>query len=410
MIKKISNLNKIIFIFLILILFYLILLIFEIFLDRNLNSQHFHAKFASQNEISFDMRTRFNFSRNFERKNNKKLYQTLWPQEFLNNKKLKEMFIKKNKKKLNYFPLSGIQNVDTLMCNETGNWITYKSDKYGFNNPNNNYDIFLNNNDLYEIDFLLIGDSFVHGVCSEYEKTIAGNFNKLNKKTISLGYGGNGPLSELATIKEYKNLFKSKYILWFYYEGDVDQIYQESLNTILTNYLDPNFSQKLILNRDLINTNLIKLHNKIIFLRTFKLENIRSLFFLSKNTLLNFFFKRKNTKKESYNISPQEINNFVKFEKIIKLAKYHSIESGSKLIFIYLPMFQDKNYNKQKYNIQKKQLLKIIKKLEVKLIDIDKLIFKNNSDPKTLFNLGIYGHYNDDTYSLVAKEIIKYLK
>ena len=33
-------------------------------------------------------------------------------------------------------PLGGISNRVTVLCNEGGQWVTYKSDKHGFNNPN----------------------------------------------------------------------------------------------------------------------------------------------------------------------------------------------------------------------------------------------------------------------------------
>jgi len=33
------------------------------------------------------------------------------------------------------YPLAGISNRTTLMCNESGQWITYESDEHGFHNP-----------------------------------------------------------------------------------------------------------------------------------------------------------------------------------------------------------------------------------------------------------------------------------
>ena len=37
------------------------------------------------------------------------------------------------------FPLSGVSNSNTIHCNESGYFSTYKSDRYGFNNPDNEW-------------------------------------------------------------------------------------------------------------------------------------------------------------------------------------------------------------------------------------------------------------------------------
>ena len=46
------------------------------------------------------------------------------------------------------FPLSGISNSETILCNENGYYAIYESDRYGFNNPNEEWD----NN---EIEYIL---------------------------------------------------------------------------------------------------------------------------------------------------------------------------------------------------------------------------------------------------------------
>ena len=57
-----------------------------------------------------------------------------------------------------YFPLSGISNMQTIHCNENGYYSTYESDRYGFNNPDEEWE-------SSEIEYLLVGDSFTHGAC-----------------------------------------------------------------------------------------------------------------------------------------------------------------------------------------------------------------------------------------------------
>ena len=56
------------------------------------------------------------------------------------------------------FYLSGISNSKTIYCNENGYFSIYQSDRFGFNNPDDEWD-------SNEIEFLLLGDSFTHGAC-----------------------------------------------------------------------------------------------------------------------------------------------------------------------------------------------------------------------------------------------------
>lgn len=62
-------------------------------------------------------------------------------------------------------PLSGKSYSQTIHCNEQGYYSIYKSDRYGFNNPDNEWD-------KKEIYYFLIGDSFPHGACVK-EKMIS---------------------------------------------------------------------------------------------------------------------------------------------------------------------------------------------------------------------------------------------
>ena len=100
------------------------------------------------------------------------------------------------------YPLSGVSNIDTIFCNEVGEWKIYKSDKYGFNNKNTNYE--------KDIEILIIGDSFAEGSCVDYENSFQGNFSKKGFNSISLGKGGNDTLLSFATLKEYMKILNLK--------------------------------------------------------------------------------------------------------------------------------------------------------------------------------------------------------
>ena len=114
-------------------------------------------------------------------------------------------------KKTATLPLSNQSNNIIINCNENGYYSINKTDRYGFNNPNEEWD-------KEEIEYVLIGDSFVYGDCVNRPHDISSVLRILsNKPVLNLGQKGNGPLLEYATLKEYvqKNV---KNIIWVFYE------------------------------------------------------------------------------------------------------------------------------------------------------------------------------------------------
>ena len=95
------------------------------------------------------------------------------------------------------FPLGGISNVTTVFCKEGEEFSIYRSDRHGFNNPDQEWD-------NEKVFLFLIGDSFVQGSCVQPGEDFANQIRLLTKQSaISLGMSGNGPLIELASLKEY---------------------------------------------------------------------------------------------------------------------------------------------------------------------------------------------------------------
>ena len=216
--------NIIIFVLISIISLYLIEILLLFFLPYNL--EHARMKAAENAGIYFDKRTKFEFFL----ENKEDHVPSIVPKSIV---KVKKYFDTKN----NFFlPLSGISNKKTILCNENGYWATYKSDNFGFNNPQNQWE---NTNKK----IILIGDSFVHGSCVNQGFDIASNLRKKNLDVLNLGMGGNGSLLNYAILKEYINYINSDRIFWFYFEGnDNDELIKEKKDKYLLNYLLPNFS------------------------------------------------------------------------------------------------------------------------------------------------------------------------
>ena len=135
-------------------------------------------------------------------------------------------------------PLSGYEKNKILLClNEKNEPIYFYSDKNGFNNEN------LSGNE----NILLIGDSYVQGMCVQNKDNLNAQFKKFNLETSSLGVGGNGPLLEFATYKEFNSDYQfNKLILFLTIDNDYYDLSNEKKNKILMNYLNKeNFKQNL---------------------------------------------------------------------------------------------------------------------------------------------------------------------
>ncbi len=334
--------------------------IFETFLF--LDSREFRVW---KSGVKYDKRSEIEFY-SFSKKNDNDIKMIVAPVNFLKNDKLEIL------------PLSGISNKKTILCNEHGYNAIYKSDRYGFNNPDLEWD-------KKNIDFLLVGDSFTHGTCVNTPDSIAGILRKLNKNTgvITLGYMANGPLLEYASLKEYLPIVKPKNVIWLYYENDLWDLKFELKNKILLNYLNDNkFSQNLYQKQDQINEivqkqldifesdfkNSARVNTNYSIKKFIKLHNLR------------IFFKSLSNEKMLRTISPQ-------FKSIIKLAHDYVKKNQSNFYFVYIP-----EYKRYKKNLQNdysfndyEKVINYVKSLNIPIIDLNEELFQKNKDPLSLY-------------------------
>ena len=307
-----------------------------------------------------------------------------------------------NIQKINLFPLSGVSNIKTIHCNEEGFFSSYKSDRYGFNNPDNVW----NKN---EIHFAIIGDSFVHGDCVNRPNDISSVIRNITQKNvINLGYRGNGPLIEYATMREY-SYNKARNIIWIYYENDLDDLKKELDNNLLKRYLDDEkFSQNLLLRQNEINSinkklikhlykievGIIKQHKKNMKTKNKILKFVR-LNSLKKFLLSNLIIKNKDKDDLPYN----------EFKKILKRVNKNAQNTNSNFFFVYMP--SKHNYMAKKSSYQYDKVISIIKSLNINFIDLHDKFFKTKENPLKFYNFGEGNHLNLDGYKEVSKFIVR---
>jgi hypothetical protein len=328
---------------------------------------------------NFDTRNKFEILDEIEKKNLDKTI-SVPPQNFLSN----------DDKKI--LPLSGLSNKMTIVCNESGYFSSYFSDRYGFNNNNRIYD-------EDEIFSIFIGDSLTNGDCVNNHNNLVSNLQSKNffkeKNILNLGYGGNGPLLSYATLREYFNKNKNtKYVFWLYFEGnDLVELSREIEDGTLKKYLkNPSFSQNLILKQKkvefIINA---KVQNEKMQFNQNKIEIKNKLItFLSLDETRRYIFKLTNTSIKKN----KEIIDL--FSIIVKNFKNFSNRENFELIFIYLP-----SKELTEGSLYYKDIVSLIDKEKIKLIDLSNSDFYKNND----FYPKYGGHFNEKGYEELSIKI-----
>jgi hypothetical protein len=350
-----------------------------LYLDRSKN-----YKSAQAMGIDFDKRDVLEFTRDL-RKKGEEVYLYPSPLVFLNHTWDKIDLS-------SFFPLGGKSKATTVFCNESGTWITYKSDRFGFNNHNSVYD-------LENPAVVITGDSWAHGVCVPQENNIAGVLRKKGFKAISLGMPGQGPLTQLAGLIEYGRFFKPKVVIWLY-NIRTSFLNGEKKAPILLKYLSSNFSQNLIEKQESLDSFLYEFNKKRIFKGTLnKYKNFLTFHIIRKHfKLSNSSFLKENNKYLN-NDAVELQKKWMLLEQVYKKAKFITEEAGGKFYVVNLTSHTDyKKKLSQKYDLIKK----LMKKLQIPIIDMQKQ-FANYDNLPELYSLHrINKHYNKKGYKLIA--------
>ena len=350
-----------------------------------LNETYLHFKhnniYKNNKNINYSFGKKIQYYRDLK-KEDKNTVVAVYPPNHFSNKNLKML------------PLSGVANSRTVHCNESGYYSVYQSDRYGFNNPDSEW----NKND---IEYFLIGDSYVHGACVNRPNDISSNLRKISKKNVlNAGMSSSGTLIHYASLKEYLPQ-NTKKVLWFIYEGnDLKNLNTEIKNPTLFRYFsDYNFLQNLKDKQNLIDKislNLIEKKYKK------EINDQKTQFFKLFRT------RQKILHKTQENKTKIDHSKLVNFEKIFKQGIQFTRENKSKMYVICLPAFE-------RYFFEKKfetcnQIKKIVSKFNVAFFDIHNEVISKEKDIKRLFPpwLGYQVHYNKNGYELISKAVYKF--
>jgi hypothetical protein len=319
-------------------------------------------------------------------------------------------------------PLGSISDHATVVCNENGEYLIYSSDEHGFNNPGA---LWQDQN----VDMVAVGDSFTQGWCVAEESSFINRVRSKHPGILNLGIENNGPLMELAALREYAEFAKPKVVLWFFYEGnDFVDLNVERRSPLLTRYLTSGFSQKLMdrqaeIDRELRdyidqfagrNPLLVCLEEEWEILThpdrwgngvsgLIKLSTLRQHLGLIGGQQAEVSAEQPSLGGDGSHAPGIEPLLEV-FAATLSTAKREVNEWGGEIYFIYLP--ERERYIKGGHPfLYRSQVLEVVAASGLRLVDMHE-VFKRQNDPMALFPFGIAGHYNDLGHSLVSQEVL----
>jgi hypothetical protein len=338
------------------------------------------------------------------------------------------------------FPLAGVAALPTITCREgRQSFAGYEADEHGFNNPKG---IWGN-----PVDVVFIGDSMTHGHCLPNRDHFVAQIRKRYPAILNLGYGGLGPLIELAITREFVPKIRPRYVFYMYDEnndlyfptgsGDSDLVV-EYRNSLLRRYLeDARFSQHVYDRQLEINAALKHVVDNDIVVglerRTFWNSLIRFLGLpLTRAGLHGPIVTPQPERMAAHDrppISPiitsqpqrmaaiesRGAGSVLDYREIFKQAFMQTLETtksaGAKLVFVNIPaqatLCEGVNHH------WKNQVLNFVKGTGVDVIDLEKDFRKavNTIGRAKIFAVPpCGGHFNEVGYKIIGDRLLQYLE
>jgi hypothetical protein len=137
-----------------------------------------------------------------------------------------------------FYPLSHASRATVVECNETGEYLVYRTDEFGFNNPPGLLA-------SRRLDIVVVGESHALGHCLPGSQSLIGRLRNSVSRTATLGLAGTRTMGMLATFREYVEPLRPRLVLWMISPSFADDA-EGVQDPVLIRYLDRAFSQHLL--------------------------------------------------------------------------------------------------------------------------------------------------------------------
>ena len=296
-------------------------------------------------------------------------------------------------------PLGGLTRVLSVLCNETGTYTLFNSDRYGFNNDDAAYD--------GPVDTLVVGNSYAQGACVPPEDDVAAQLRAHGRSAVSVGSTGNGPLLALASLMEYGPLLRPKTVLWLYYNGNnlLDLVIERD-NPVLLGYLQGR-TQNLAARTAELDALLTSFMDAKHVERQQRLEEAVPITDRIRAFLTAYKLRRLlRLDRDSWNPDKRPEAQLALFEQVLRQAR--SVASGwsGRIVFVYLPEWE--HYAKTPSSTRQ-PVLDMARRLGFPIVDFARVLDESD-DPLSYFPFRIQNHYTAEGYRHLAAELAKLLE
>lgn len=297
-------------------------------------------------------------------------------------------------------PLSGISNVESVATNEEGRYLIFRSDEHGFHNPPGVWQ-------LKSLDLAVIGDSFTFGTAVPSESNLMAPVHRRWPNSLNLGYGGDGPLLELATMLEYLPQRKPKVVLWMVCEIndfglDLDR---EVPSPLLEQYLRERRPLQ----------NLEARQNELDSALRAHVERVREKV-AKPAALLNDLAPLDRLRNAAYRLRNPGQERWDKFEQVLGAARDVVHQWNGKLIVAWLPTrfaFPDRGFLIRRQmadpNVRMKRMTDIAARLGLPLMNLEPQ-FEQAGPKLASFVYPYPSHFTAEGYTAIGNDIVKQLE
>jgi hypothetical protein len=308
-------------------------------------------------------------------------------------------------------PLASLAHARTVCCNEDGQYFTYTTDEHGFVNPPDAWSD-------PPVDIALVGASAAVGESVPAADSLVSQFRARYPKVVSLGAGGNGPLLELASLREYAPALKPKRVVWIFGEARTPEYLEtESHSQFLLRYLDRSFRQGLLEKQDALNQAIATYFEEGIRIEQSEHTWARRAteFIMLKNFReLAYFYVTAQTAKPK----PFEFNSAV-YEQALREGKQNVGVWGGKVTLVYWPDSSRYpgicNYSPQLralYDRTHDAVLNVAAKLDIPVIDLSQSFpdLPAAVSENTQYFYPYPAHYRPAGYRFAGSQILSQLE